>query len=90
MDELITWLTTTSIGLIVLGIAIAYFIKNGLQSNSENEEIQENTKRKKSKTKEKTVVITETKITKIKNLDKDSYEKIISRDSNRNNSNVSD
>lgn len=88
MEELINWLTGTTLGLIILGLMIGYLIKRNL-SNNEVEESTVNKRKTRNKIKEKTIIITETKTTKIKNLDKESYEKIINRDSNRTNNDVS-
>ena len=67
MNDLIAWLSTP-IGLLVLGGIIYLLIKRNREQEEQEKQEEEKKQNKTRKRKEKTMIITETKITKIKNL----------------------
>ena len=84
LDGIITYLGIP--GLIVIFILVFLYKKRKKDEEAELEEIErkKELRRKKAKLKkENTVIVTETKTTKIKNLKENSYEKINSRDISR-------
>ena len=65
MNDLIAWLSTP-IGLLVLGGIIYLLIKRNREQEEQEKQEEEKKQNKTRKRKEKTMIITETKITKIK------------------------